>query len=260
MSIKVLYVGDSVTLIGPIFIASPFIMEIKEFNVSIVAKPLIDVFQKNPEINLRYMTSWDAYSQFPKTKEELKNYDVLILSDVDADTIYFYPEFYMPSEWGKTIAMPNRLKSIKDFVNDGGGLIMAGSWFTFSGRYGRGGWQNTPVAEILPVKILNGDDRVESPEGAKVKVLNSKHPIMRDIPWEDCPPFLGYNKTLPKENAEILATIGENNDPFIAIWEYGNGRVMAFTSDPCPHWGINFMKWKYYEKFWIQAVKWLAKK
>jgi uncharacterized membrane protein len=116
MSIKVLYVGDSVTLIGPIFIASPFIMEIKEFNVSIVAKPLIDVFQKNPEINLRYMTSWDAYSQFPKTKEELKNYDVLILSDVDADTIYFYPEFYMPSEWGKTIAMPNRLKSIKDFV------------------------------------------------------------------------------------------------------------------------------------------------
>ncbi|MEM2744866.1 MAG: glutamine amidotransferase, partial [Nitrososphaerota archaeon] len=123
MSIRVLYVGDSVTLIGPIFIASPFIMEIKEFNVSIVAKPLIDVFQKNPEINLRYMTSWDAYSQFPKTVEELKNYDVLILSDVDADTLYFYPEFYMPSEWGKTIAMPNRLKSIREFIKEGGGLI-----------------------------------------------------------------------------------------------------------------------------------------
>ena len=93
-------------------------MEIKEFSVNIVAKPLIEVFQKNPEINLRYMTSWDAYSQFPKTLEELKNYDVLLLSDVD--TLYFYPEFYTPSEWRKTITMPNRLKSIREFVKNGG--------------------------------------------------------------------------------------------------------------------------------------------
>ena len=70
----------------------------------------------------------------------------------------------------------------------------------------------------------------EAPDGAFVKVVDASHPVVRGIPWETCPPFLGYNKLKPKPGAQVLATIGEG-DPFIVVWERG-GRAMAFASDP----------------------------
>jgi uncharacterized membrane protein len=103
-----------------------------------------------------------------------------------------------------------------------------------------------------------GDDEVEAPDGAFVKVVDADHPVVRGIPWETCPPFLGYNKLKPKPGAQVLATIGEG-DPFIVVWERG-GRVMAFASDPVLHWGINFVKWEHYGRFWAQAIRWLAGK
>jgi uncharacterized membrane protein len=150
------------------------------------------------------------------------------------------------------------LKLIKRFVEEGGGLAMCGGWYSFSGRFGQGAWYGTPVAEVLPVELERGDDRVEAPDGAFVKVADASHPVVRGVPWETCPPFLGYNKLKPKPGAQVLATIGEG-DPFIVVWERG-GRVMAFASDPVLHWGINFVKWEHYGRFWAQAIRWLAKK
>jgi len=258
--IRVLYVGDAGALAGPFFFASPFIVDLKGFSVHVWAQPLIDALKKSPEIDVKHMAPWDAFRSFPKTVKEMSNYDVIIISDVEAETILFYPEFYTPSEYEKFIVRPNRTKVIKEYVENGGALVMAGSWFTFSGRHGFGGWGKTAVADILPVEILPGDDRVEAPEGVVVKAVNPEHPVMAGIPWDQCPPFLGYNKTRVKKEAHLLATIGDEEDPFIAVWDYEKGRVMAFTSDPCPHWGINFVKWEHYSKFWLQAVMWLSKK
>jgi len=257
--INVLYVGDAGALAGPYFFASPFIVDLKGFDVKVWAQRLIDALKQDEETDVKHMSPWEAYREFPRTVDALSQYDVVVLSDVDAETLFFYPEFYTPSEYEKFIVRPNRLKVIKEYVENGGALLMAGSWFTFSGRYGHSGWRNTPVAEVLPVEILPEDDRVERPEGTKVKVVDPEHPVMAGIPWDQCPPFLGYNKTKLKKNAKLLATIGDE-DPFIAVWDFEKGRAMAFTSDPCPHWGINFVNWDYYPKFWLQAMKWLAKK
>ncbi len=47
---------------------------------------------------------------------------------------------------------------------------MIGGWSSFSGRYGTAAYYDTPVEEALPVNCLKGaDDRVETPEGVKVK-------------------------------------------------------------------------------------------
>ena len=85
---------------------------------------------------------------------------------------------------------------------------------------------------------------------------------MKDTPWEECPPFLGYNRAKLKKRAKLLATISRpyrnDEDPLIAVWDYGNGRSMAFATDITPHWGTNFIGWKYYKPFWVKAVKWLA--
>ncbi|OYT29506.1 MAG: hypothetical protein B6U94_07605 [Thermofilum sp. ex4484_79] len=99
--VKVLYVGDAGVLAGPIFFASPFMMKIKGLSMSIFNKSLIDALESDKDIKVVHMNLWDAF-RLPKTLEELKEYDVVILSDINAESIYFYPEFHASSEiWKK---------------------------------------------------------------------------------------------------------------------------------------------------------------
>jgi uncharacterized membrane protein len=134
---------------------------------------------------------------------------------------------------------------------------MIGGWMTFSGMEGKARYGSSPLKEILPVKILATDDRMETPEGLVPRVLHPEHPILAGIPTQ-WPFFLGYNQLLPGRG-EILMTIGD--DPFLAIDSVGKGRVGAFASDVLPHWGPKeFYDWEYYSQFWGQLVKWLAGK
>jgi uncharacterized membrane protein len=252
--IKVLYVGDSAIIMG---------FELKGIEVNPLtlryggmergSTALAQALKQNPNITVVHIPSLFALYEFPKTVRELEEYDVIILSDVGRDTLLLYPErFVCPMG-------PNRLEAIKEFVERGGGLLMAGGYFSFQGIHGLGLWKGTPIEEVLPVEILPiFDDRVETPEGVKPTVINPEHPIMTGIPWETIPPFLGYQRLKIKEGATLLAKIKE--DPFIVVWEYHQARTMAFASDPCPHWGVAFKDWQYYPKFWIQAIEWLAKR
>ena len=57
------------------------------------------------------------------------------------------------------------------------------------------------------------------------------------------PKFLGYNKTVARDNCPVLATIG--GDPFVAVGEFGKGKSAIFSSDCAPHWGPKeFTDWK----------------
>jgi uncharacterized membrane protein len=209
---------------------------------------------QDPEIEVDHIPPHLAFEDFPRSMDELSSYDVLLLTDIDKDTLVLYPDLM------KVPMGPNRLKLIVDYVARGGGLIYAGGWQTFQGYHGIGGWYGTPVAEILPVEIRPVyDDRVETPEGVAPKAVKQDHPIMQGIPWGTCPMFTGHNKVgKVKEGATLLAEI--DNDPLIAVWEHKEGKVMIFASSPGPHWGTAFVEWQYYPKFWIQTVKWLTKK
>ncbi|MCR6669288.1 MAG: glutamine amidotransferase [archaeon YNP-WB-040] len=263
--IKMLYVGDSGVVVGPIIFESPFIVEIKDVYYRNWAKYFIEAINGGG-IEVTHMESIKAYREFPRSYNQLREYDVIMLSDVSSENIRFYPEFFPIEEVSETrilkrgeyLGMPDRLELIRRYVEDGGGLIMAGGWYSYSGRFGQGAWYRTPVEEALPVEIMEFDDRVEKPIGIHVKAIKPEHPIMRGIPWETCPPLLGYNKVKPKEKSEVLAVV-ESGDPLIVVWSYGKGRSMAFTSDPVLHWGINFIKWEYYKEFWIKAIRWVCK-
>ncbi|EFH6681092.1 hypothetical protein GN037_25065, partial [Escherichia coli] len=57
--------------------------------------------------------------------------------------------------------------------------------------------------------------------------------------------FLGYNRAIAKENAEVVLTI--NNDPLLVFGNYHNGKIACFMSDCSPHWGTQqFMSWPFY--------------
>jgi uncharacterized membrane protein len=249
---KVLYVGDSAGVVGPVFVASPFEVEVKGFNVHVWGQPLIDGLQETGDIEVVHQPSWIAYGDYPKTPEEMASYDVVIVSDVERDVLVLYPV------WTKAPMGPNRLESTRQYVEDGGGFLMVGGWTSFSGRYGKAAYYNSPIEVALPVQCLQGlDDRAECPEGAVVKVIEPEHPVFASIPPE-WPLMLGYNKVNAKPGAKVLATI--NDDPFIVVWEYGKGRSMAFTTDCSPHWGVEFVRWEHYGAFWRNAIRWLANK
>jgi len=189
---------------------------------------------------------------FPEKIDELLKYDVVMLSDVGSNSLLLHPEV---STLGKP--HPNRLKLLKRYVEEHGkGFAMIGGYMSFQGIYGRANYKNTPIEEILPVELMIFDDRVEVPEGFNPKVVMKDHPVVKGLP-EKWPMFLGYNKTALKKGADLL--VEYEGDPIVAVWNYGKGRTMAFTSDCGPHWGSpEFLNWKYYHVFWGQAVKWLA--
>ncbi len=255
---KVLYAGDACIKIGPLFMASPFNLEVKGMTRHVWGQPLIDALQKEG-IGVTHLTNDEAISEFPRTAEELSQYDAVLISDCECEVLSLFP-FWVA---GTPLPRTNRLRAIRDYVKNGGGLMMVGGWSSFSGRFGQAGYYDTPVEEALPVYCLKGlDDRVETPEGVKVTVQDKAHPIMRGIPWETGPVFEGFNKIIPKEGAQVVATIGDEEieHPLLVTWEYGKGRAAAFSSDCSPHWAEYFQPWEYYGAFWVQAVQWLSGK
>ncbi len=205
---------------------------------------------KFKDIEVSHIPNHLAPSQFPQTLEELQDFDVLIISDCGRNTLTMYPEMF------KVPMGPNKIALVAEYVRQGGSLIMAGGYVSFQGFQGKGNYHGSEIEEVLPINILDRDDRVESTSGAEVKVIEKNHPILKGIP-EAWPKFLGYQKIIPEDNSKVLATIGDN-DPFIVIGEKGKGKSMAFSSDLAPHWGTDFVKWKYYGIFWYQAIKWLT--
>lgn len=182
----------------------------------------------------------------------LNDYEVVMISDCGANTLLLHPDTFVKSK--KT---PNRLNNIHDYVAQGGALAMIGGYMTFQGIDGKARYHGTSVEKALPVIMQPTDDRVEIPEGQVPVSLKSNHLVLEGIEGE-WPAFLGYNKFTARPEADVLVTIDE--DPFLVVWDYLNGRSAAFASDCGPHWGPpDYLNWKYHDQFWDQLINWLAK-
>lgn len=192
-----------------------------------------------------------ANSEFPFEMEDIKKYECVILSDIGANTLLLPTETFTKSK-----KMPNRANLIRDYVLDGGALLMIGGYMTFSGIDAKGKWHDTAVQDVLPVEILTVDDRMEHCEGIKPVVMKD-HEALKDMP-KDWPEVLGYNKTIAKPEADVVVKVGD--DPLIAFGTYGKGRSAVFTSDCAPHWAPpEFCQWDGYNKLWQGIVNWLVK-
>lgn len=204
------------------------------------------------DIEVDYMPNHVAPKEFPDTVEAMKEYDAILLSDIGSNSLYLSPDTFFRSE-----KRPDRLLALKEYVEQGGGLIMIGGYMSFSGINAVARYQKTPLADVLPAVMVDGDDRVEVPDGATVEVVAPDHPVMAGIdgPW---PQFLGYNQL--KERPDTTVIVRRGDDVFVAAGEYGQGRSLVFASDCGPHWGPpEFVNWEHYGRFWAQAVRWLAR-
>ena len=203
-------------------------------------------------LEVEQMYAHDVPGSFPRTVEALSAYDVVILSDIGANSFLLPPETWLT---GQKAANP--LAALAEWTRRGGGLMMAGGYLSFQGFQGRANYHRTAVEDVLPVRISPFDDRVETPEGVAGRLTDVAHPITDglDTQW---PIMLGHQRLEAREDATVLATIEDN--PLLLVREVGEGRTLAFASDISPHWAPQeFMGWDGYGVLFDRAVRWLAR-
>jgi uncharacterized membrane protein len=191
-----------------------------------------------------------AAELFPTGHEDLQGFDVVVLSDIGANTLLLPNRVFARGQ-----TSPNRLKLLADWVRGGGALLMVGGYLSFQGIEAKANYRNTPLAEVLPVLMEPGDDREECPQGAVPRVT-MRHPITEGLPAE-LPAVLGYQRLKAKEEKEVLMVAEDR--PFLVVGTEGRGRVAAFASDMGPHWlPPSFLEWEEFDAMWQQIVTWLS--
>jgi len=209
---------------------------------------------KDSPFDVTFMPAHEAQRNFPQTMETLSAYDAVVLSDLGANTLLLHPDTWVHSK-----PTPNRLRLLRDYVGNGGGLLMFGGYYSFQGINGGARYHKTPVEDVLPVTCLSVDDRVEVPEGyAPVVVGPPNHPILKGL-GKDWPILLGFNEVTVKDGAEVLATVSSDyrSLPLLVTGKYGKGRTVAWTSDVGPHWlPPGFIAWNGYKTLFEQMLGW----
>ena len=189
---------------------------------------------------------------FPGDADALSAYDVVVLSDIGANSIQLAPEVFEQAVPGA-----DRLGALRDWVRGGGGLLMVGGYLSFTGFEGKAAFRNTVLHEALPVELLPEDDRVETPGGVRTRVTDPSHPALGGVggAW---PALLGYNRVRPRPGTDVLATVGD--DPLVAVAPCGTGRSAVFTSDCSPHWAPKAFceEWDGYARVFGGLVEWLS--
>ena len=201
-------------------------------------------------IDVTYQPCHVAADQFPFDIDALAKFDVIVLSDIGANTFLLPDRTFARSE-----RVANRLELIAEFVRGGGGLLMVGGYMSFQGIGAKANYRGTPIEDVLPVLLQPGDDRRETPQGVTPRIDDPAHPVVAGL--SDWPHFLGYNRLELQNAAHLVASVGD--DPFIAVADIANGRSAIFASDCGPHWGPpEFTAWPGYPRLWCNLVRWLA--
>ncbi len=203
-------------------------------------------------IDATQLYAHDVPDRFPFELAELEEYDVIVLSDIGANS------FLLPQDtWISGASRPDRLRMLATWVRQGGGLMMAGGYLSFQGFQARANYARSALADVLPVVMADVDDRVEASEGAQPRLVLPGHPVGQA--WAPEPPvLLGYNRVQAKPDAQLIATV--DDDPLIVTAEVGEGRSLVWTSDIGPHWcPVEFCRWPGFASLMAGMVQWLGK-
>jgi uncharacterized membrane protein len=185
--------------------------------------------------------------------KELKNFDLLIFDN-------FLPYPYL---------RPGDLERVREFVRMGGGFAMVGG----PNFRGEGGYSDTPIREILPVRWTGKEDyRRDSPLKGKLTRVGMTHPITRLSPdevdnlrlWGEMPPLDGVNLLDPKSSGTVLLeSPGGTSRPILTVGSYGKGRVLVLATDYSWKWYMGMVavgkgNWPYL-RLAERMVRWLTK-
>ena len=80
-------------------------------------------------------------------------------------------------------------------------------------------------------------------------------PIMAGFDPETMPALDGYDFAEAKPNAQVVLA-SDREDPLLAKWQFGLGRVVAWTGDDGADFSREWAAWPGYDGFWSNVVRW----
>ncbi len=189
---------------------------------------------------------------FPKTAEELFQYQAVIVADLEA-------EFFTHDQQAL----------LQRFVSErGGGFLMLGGAESFR----EGNYAGTPIASMLPVYL---DRKTDAKLPTQLRLTLTREGWLQ--PWtrlrateedekallESVPPFEVFNPTHDiKPGASILATVADPTDkkyPALVAQRFGLGRSAALMIGDMWRWGLrDEAMQKDLGKSWRQLIRWLV--
>ena len=193
---------------------------------------------------------------FPNTRDALFAYDVVVLANIDPDLL-----------------TSQQLALTRAFVGErGGGLLVLGAR-----GFQRQGFRDTPIEDVLPLELTDragtAADSAASPGRNRVALTpaGEEHPVMQlaadppsnDKRWAAVPALASISPLGgARPGASVLAVTGGPGGvarALVAVQRFGDGRTMIFTGEASWRWRMLLPSSdQSYERFWKQAVRWLA--
>jgi uncharacterized membrane protein len=259
---KVYYIGDWAIMCGPVFAETPFNYAHKGLEMYNYGLWLKEALESSGKHQVKSVPTWEFYGLAPGMWENvLDEYDIIIFSDVEAKNFQLAPSFFDRKKFGKEVlTFPDRVRLTVEAIKAGKCAMFLGGWLSFTGEMGKGGWNRTGLRDILPVKCIDYEDLIESTEGFTAVCQDKWNESFEGIDFSSFLPILGYNKTVTREDCDLVLTVKQTGDPLLAVGNFGKGRVLAYMSDPAPHWGCNFIYWGHYKDFWLKCLELINKK
>jgi len=78
--------------------------------------------------------------------------------------------------------------------------------------------------------------------------------ILDGVGIESAPPLRGYVRYQARPSADVILQV-EHDDPLLARWQYGLGRVAVFTSDAKNRWAEKWVAWPGFDRLWANLFR-----
>lgn len=189
-----------------------------------------------PGIAIQFLAPEDLPLQFPATASGIAaRWETVIIGDTGSGAAAFSPA---------------QLQALADFVRAGGGLLLVGG----AKCYTPGGFDQTPLAAVLPVDLSDGSYRMGSSIG--VEVLKPQLTFFEG--YDPVFPAFGAHQLLKaKPDADVIARFADGT-PFVTLGTAGRGRVLCLGAIWNHGSGTAFRQWPNYGRFIGRCVRWTA--
>jgi Ca-activated chloride channel homolog len=128
----------------------------------------------------------------------------------------------------------------------------------FLADQGGGRYHFTEKPEDIPQLTLQEAESAGSQSiirGDFQPIQTAPSPIMTGFTPQELPHLDGYDYAEAKPDAQVILTSGRG-DPVLAKWQYGLGRVVAWTADDGVDFAANWATWPRFADFWNSMLRW----
>lgn len=220
-------------------------------NVVVPLGPLADKAKVKAQIDAMnlgdppsYTPDLDAADQaLSRTSASIKH--IIVLADGDA-----------PDDYQTVI---NRLHAHGITVST---VAIGASPADASGLQAMAGWghgrfyQSNSISDVPQIFLKETREALKPwiVEGSIAPRLSSLANVLPGVPLETLPALTGYVATTPRSAADVVLK-SPQGDPLLASWQYGLGRVIAWTSDAQGRWTADLLRWSSANRFFGDMVR-----